>query len=97
MGFEIKTTTFIIYTKIHDYNVDYDIVCAHNGGSKFKTLSLVPCSQLLLMHWQIIMHGSAVAYKILFDQIIYLLIIQIVNMIHSRGGVLNPKPNTLDT
>lgn len=42
--------------------------------SKFKTLSLVPCSQLLLMHWQIIMHGSAVAYKILFDQIIYLLI-----------------------
>ena len=74
MGFEIKTTTFIIYTKIHDYNVDYDIVCAHNGGSKFKTLSLVPCSQLLLMHWQIIMHGSAVAYKILFDQIIYLLI-----------------------
>ena len=40
MGFEIKTTTLIIYMKIHDYNVDYDIVCAHNGGFKIQNFIL---------------------------------------------------------
>ena len=26
----------IHYMKIHDYNIDYDIICAHHGGFKIQ-------------------------------------------------------------
>ena len=30
----------IHYTKIHDYDVDYDIICAHHGGFKIQNFIL---------------------------------------------------------